>query len=59
MEKQRTARTLGHVECACPDSTCLDGKNCVHQVRLPAFVYCKTDDKTNTMNSIVIDLNQL
>ena len=32
MEKQRTARTLGHIECACPDSTCLDGKNCVHQV---------------------------
>ena len=30
MEKQRTARTLGTMECACPDSTCLDSSSCVH-----------------------------
>ncbi|XP_023344878.1 calmodulin-binding transcription activator 2 isoform X5 [Eurytemora carolleeae] len=35
LEKQRTARTLGHMECSCPDSTCLDSKTCVHQATKP------------------------
>ena len=30
MEKQRTARSLGTLECTCPDSTCLDSSSCVH-----------------------------
>ncbi len=29
LEKQRGARDT---ECACPDSTCLDTKSCMHQV---------------------------
>ena len=35
MEKQRTARTLGTMECACPDSTCLDSSSCVHTTSQP------------------------
>ena len=32
LEKQRTARMTGSLDCACPDSTCLDSKTCIHQV---------------------------
>ena len=35
MEKQRTARTMGTMECACPDSTCLDSSSCVHTAPQP------------------------
>jgi len=31
LEKQRNARTMGAMECSCPDSTCLDSKTCIHQ----------------------------
>ena len=33
MEKQRTARSLGGLECSCPDSTCLDSSSCIHQAQ--------------------------
>ena len=35
MEKQRTARSLGTMECACPDSTCLDSSSCVLHTTQP------------------------
>ena len=34
LEKQRTARMTGSLDCSDPDSTCLDNKSCIHQVRL-------------------------
>ena len=33
LEKQRTARMTGSLDCSDPDSTCLDSKSCIHQVR--------------------------
>ena len=32
LEKQRTARMTGSLDCSDPDSTCLDSKSCIHQV---------------------------
>ena len=34
LEKQRTARMTGSLDCSDPDSTCLDSKSCIHQVRV-------------------------
>ena len=34
LEKQRTARMTGSLDCSDPDSTCLDNKSCIHQVRI-------------------------
>ena len=33
LEKQRTARMTGSLDCSCPDSTCLDSKTCVHHAK--------------------------
>ena len=38
LEKQRNARTMGGMECSCPDSTCLDSKTCIHQVDGPKLL---------------------
>ena len=41
LEKQRTARMTGSLDCSDPDSTCLDNKSCIHQVRIqnPDFTW--------------------
>ena len=36
LEKQRTARLTGSLDCSCPDSTCLDSKTCIHQAKQEA-----------------------
>ena len=46
LEKQRTARMTGSLDCSDPDSTCLDNKSCIHQVMItPTQPYRKTNCK--------------